>query len=382
MDLKDFTAGSYRMGKKYSYFLPSAINHSFSWTDPEIDELLEQAALKIGELNAFARFNEHINLFGPILLLKEAINSNRIRETLTTLTEALLDINDVAPEKRGDWHKIHNSVRATKAGLDKLSTNSFSSTFLKEIHSILFDGIGFENAVSDYTKAGEFRDRQVLPPEGNSKSQRYPTPEPSELPDLMTDLAFFLQNSKTKIPHLIKIAIACYQLEAITPFQKGNSKMSRLLVTLYLSSNCLLEKPLLCLSEYFNRNKTQYLEHLAGIRSDNSLGLWIKFFLRGIIKSAEDSIETLARSSALKITIEKERIPTFGKRKKLGLVCLEEFFQKPLLSVKDVENMTKLTTKSANALVKAFTDNKILVEMTGYKRNRLFIFDEYIRIFQ
>ena len=234
------------MGKGYSYFLPAEINHSFSWIDPAIDELLEQAALKLGELNAFARFNPHTHLFAPTLLLKEAIHSNRIKETLTTITEALFDENDVAPEKRNDWKKIHNSVKATKAGLKKLSTDSLSSTLLKEVHGILFDGISSQHAVADNTRSGEFRDRQILPPEPDSKNRRYPTPEPSELPDLMTDLAFFLQNSKIRVPHLIKIAIACYQLEAITPFSKGNSKMSRLLVTLYLASNGILEEPTFC----------------------------------------------------------------------------------------------------------------------------------------
>ena len=154
-----------------------------------------------------------------------------------------------------------------------------------------------------------------------------------------------------------------------------------MLITLYLVSSGILDKPLLYLSEFFEKNKTLYYDNLTFVRTKNDLGQWIRFFLTGVIQTAENSVTTLKKTTELKASIEKDRILLMGKRSKQGIEFLHQLFKKPVVTIKDVQAMTSLSPKAANDLVKAFVEQKILVETTGYQRNRVFVFDDYVRMF-
>ena len=197
----------------------------------------------------------------------------------------------------------------------------------------------------------------------------------------MSDLELFLHNTDIKIPHLIRIAIAHYQFETIHPFLDGNGRIGRLLITLYLVSSGILEKPLLYLSDFFEKNKTHYYDNLTFVRTKNDLGQWIKFFLTGIIQTSENAISTLKKIIDLKASLESEKILGLGKRTKQASTFLHALFSKPAVTVKDVQTMTNLSPKAANDLVQTFIILGILREMTGYQRNRVFVFDEYVEMF-
>ena len=197
----------------------------------------------------------------------------------------------------------------------------------------------------------------------------------------MSDLEFFLHNSARNVPHLVKIAIAHYQFETIHPFLDGNGRIGRLLITLYLVSSGILDKPLLYLSDFFEKNKTLYYDNLTFVRTKNDLGQWMKFFLTGVIQTAENSVTTLKKITELKAAIEKERILLMGKRAKQGTEFFHQLFRKPVVTIKDVKKMTGLSPKAANDLAKAFVEQSILVESTGYQRNRVFVFNEYLKMF-
>ncbi|MBT8352832.1 MAG: Fic family protein, partial [Deltaproteobacteria bacterium] len=127
---------------------------------------------------------------------------------------------------------------------------------------------------------------------------------------------------------------------------------------------------------------TLYYDNLTFVRTKNDLGQWIKFFLTGIFQTAENAVETLKKITNLKASIEMERILIMGKRSKLGLEFLHRLFKKPVVTIKDVQSMTGLSPKAANDLVRVFVEQKILVETTGYQRNRVFVFNEYMRMFR
>lgn len=135
------------------------------------------------------------------------------------------------------------------------------------------------------------------------------------------------------------------------------------------------------LSDFFERNKTLYYDNLTFVRTKNDLGQWIKFFLTGVIQTSEKAVTTLEKIMDLKASIEKERILLMGKRSKQGIEFLHELFRKPIVTIKDVQAMTGLSPKAASDLVKAFVEQKILVEMTSYQRNRVFVFEGYVRMF-
>lgn len=144
----------------------------------------------------------------------------------------------------------------------------------------------------------------------------------------------------------------------------------------------MLEEPLLYLSEFFEKNKTLYYDNLTMVRTKNDLGQWIKFFLTGVIQTAENAVNTLKKIIQMKETIGRERILKMRKRSRQAMVLLHHLFKKPVTSVKAVQSITGLSQKAANDLVQAFMKEKLLVETTGYQRNRIFLFEEYLKMFQ
>ncbi|MCP4111683.1 MAG: Fic family protein [Desulfobacteraceae bacterium] len=376
MDIKDFKSGTQRKGYQYKYFLPEKINHTFFWTDETINELLEKASLKLGELNAFSRFVPDTDMFIIMHIFKEAVISSRIEGTQTNIEEALVEEKEISPEKRDDWQEVNNYVSAMNAAIDELKTLPLSNRLIRNTHRILLS-----SGRGEHRYPGEFRRSQNWIGGASLADAVFIPPAHIELPELLNDLELFLHNTDIKIPHLVRIAIAHYQFETIHPFLDGNGRIDRLLITLYLVSNGILEKPLLYLSDFFEKHKTLYYDNLTFVRTKNDLGQWVKFFLTGIFQTAEKAVTTLKKIADLKASIESEKIFLLGKRTRQGAEFLNALFSKPVVRIKDVQAMTNLSHKAASGLVQAFTTIGILKETTGYQRNKVFVFDEYVKMF-
>lgn len=376
MDIADFKAGCLKKGYRYSYFLPEKINHGFIWTDGTINELLEKASLLVGELNSFSCFVPDIDMFIKMHIYKEAIESNKIEGTRTNIEEALHEEKDIDPEEHDDWVEVNNYVNAMNVTIKELTRLPLSNRLIRLTHKLLLSGVRGEKKTP-----GEFRRSQNWIGGATPATASFVPPIETEVPDLMADFEKFLNNQELKIPHLIRIAIAHYQFETIHPFLDGNGRTGRLLITLYLVSNGILGKPLLYLSDFFEKNRSLYYDHLTFVHTKNALGDWLKFFLTGVIQTSENGVKTLKEIADLKKNIEKEMMDSLGKRIKNGYTLLNGLFQKPVVSSKDVQLITDLTPKASNDLIQAFMDLHILKEKTGYSRNRIFIFDDYIKLF-
>lgn len=377
MNISDYKAGTWRKGYQYQYFLPEKINHSFVWTDESINELLEKASLRLGELNSFSRFVPDPDMFIKMHIFKEAVTSSRIEGTQTNIEEAVIEEREINPKKRGDWCEVNNYVTAMNTAIEELKTLPLSNRLIRNTHKILLS-----SGRGEHKNPGEFRKSQNWIGGVSLTDAVFIPPAHAELPDLLADLESFLHNTDIKIPHLIRIAIAHYQFETIHPFLDGNGRIGRLLITLYLVSAGILEKPLLYLSEFFEKNKTLYYDNLELVRTKNDIGQWLKFFLTGVIQTAENGEATLHKITVLKATIEREKILAMGKRTKQGSVLLYALFSKPVVTIKDVQNITSLSPKAANDLVQVFLTAGILKETTGYQRNRVFSFEDYLRLFR
>lgn len=376
MDIKDFKAGILRKGYKYQYFLPEKINHSFFWTEEAINELLEKASLKLGELNSFSKFVPDTDMFLLMHIFKEAVVSSRIEGTRTNIEEALIEEKEISPERRDDWKEVNNYVIAINTAIEDLKKLPLSNRLIKNTHKILLTSVRGE-----HKNPGEIRTSQNWIGGASLADAVFIPPTHEELPELLSDFELFLHNTDLKIPHLIRIAIVHYQFETIHPFLDGNGRVGRLLITLYLVSSGILEKPLLYLSDFFEKNKTIYYDNLTFVRTKNDLAQWLKFFLTGIIQTAEIAVVTLKKITDLKASIEQNKILTLGKRTKQGSLFFRSLFSKPVVTIKDIQTMTGLSPKAANDLAQAFTSLEILREITGYQRNRVFIFDEYVKMF-
>ncbi len=376
MYIKDFKAGIYQSGYEYKYFLPNKINQTYYWTDESINELLEKASYRIGELNSFSRFVPDTNMFIIMHIFKEAVVSSRIEGTRTQIEEALYSEKEINPEKKDDWREVNNYVEAMNSAIIELKNIPLSVRLLKEIHKILMRSVRGGNK-----NPGEFRRSQNWIGGATLKDAVFIPPLHSEVPELMSDLEKFIHNLEIKVPDLVRIAIAHYQFETIHPFLDGNGRIGRLLITLYLVSKNILEKPLLYLSEFFEKNKSLYYDNLTFVWQKNDLKQWIKFFLVAVLETSEKAVNTLKKIVDLKHLIENEKLPKLGKRLTSGKLLLNSLFSKPLIYIKDVKEITGLSPKTCNDLVSWFEENKILKETTGHQRNRIFLFEEYIKLF-
>jgi Fic family protein len=292
------------------------------------------------------------------------------------MEEALVKREDIQPDKRDDWNEVQNYITAINYSIQELEKLPISTRLIKNTHQILLAGVRGKNKLP-----GEFRTSQNWIG-ATLKDAVFIPPHFTQIPDLMGDLEKFIHNENIKVPHLIKIAIIHYQFETIHPFLDGNGRLGRLLVTLILVSTGLLKKPALYLSDFFEKNKNYYYDNLMAARLSNNLTQWIKFFLVGIIETSKSSIGVFKSIIELRRQVETEKLPRLGKKIENGYVLLNLLYQKPIVESKEISEFVKISPATANRLIVQFTEMGILSELTGYKRNRKFIFKDYFEIFQ
>lgn len=376
MDLNDFISGKYVKQIEYKSFSPEKINHEWIVSTPEVNKLLSEANRLIGELNAFSQIVPDVDFFITMHILKEATTSSRIEGTKTNMEEALVKEEDINPEKRDDWAEVQNYIKAINSSIKDLEKLPISSRLIKNTHEIILSGVR-----GKYKIPGEFRRSQNWIG-ATLKDAIFIPPHHSEVIELMSDLEKFINDEENPIPHLIKIAIAHYQFETIHPFLDGNGRLGRLLITLYLVGNDVLKKPSLYLSDFFEKNKGYYYDNLMTVRLTSNLTQWVKFFLVGVIETSKESIQVFKDIIALKNNIETVRLPKLKSKIGNGQLLMNHLFQIPITDSKQVSERLLISASTANRLIQDLIDLKILVELTGYKRNRKFMFKEYFKIFQ
>lgn len=205
MNLKDFKSGTLKQEYKYKSFLPEKINHTFTWDDPQINTMLENATRALGELNAFTMIVPNVDIFIRMHIMKEANTSSKIEGTKTEMDEVLSAKEQIDPEKRDDWQEVQNYVEAMNIAIKDLETLPISNRLIKNVHEILLASVRGETK-----QPGEFRRSQNWIGGSSLATAYFIPPHEMYVGDLMSDLEKFLHNENIHVPHLIKIAIAHY----------------------------------------------------------------------------------------------------------------------------------------------------------------------------
>lgn len=376
MDIRNFKSGRYQQQYEYKSFLPEKVNHAWEIADGEVQRLLSDADRVLGELNAFSQLVPNVDFFIRMHITKEATQSSRIEGTRTNMEEALLDKSDIEPEKRDDWDEVQNYISAINDAIGQLRTLPLSNRLLRDTHKILMQGVRGETK-----QPGQFRNSQNWI--GTSlKNAVFIPPHQDEVVALMGDMEKFIHNNELQVPHLIKVAITHYQFETIHPFLDGNGRLGRLMIALYLADFGLLHKPALYLSDYFERNKTEYIDRLMAVRERNQMKQWLIFFLFGVKETAESSIQVFKDVIKLKGNIEREVLPHFSTRRQENAQTLMQYLYKnPMVSISIVADLLGLKLNTTSMLVNDFVKYGVLHELTGKKRNRVFWFKDYVFIF-
>ena len=374
--MKKFKAGTYILHKGYKPFVPSFINEDIDWKLDELSGLLQDAGLWIGKLNSYADLIPDIDFFIKMYATKEATNSNRIEGTRTTFEDAISPVEQVKPELRDDWHEVQNYIQAINYSVEKLNELPISMRLLKEVHKILLQGVRGEHKTP-----GEIRKTQNWIGGSSLKDAFFIPTEPNLLPEILSDIEKFLHNEYLQVPELIRAGIAHYQFETIHPFLDGNGRTGRLLIILYLISTGLLNKPVLYISDFFERNRMSYYDSLSMVKQNDNITQWLKFFLNGVIETSKNSIKTFDEIIKLKKDVEN-KLTKIGKKAANGQRLLELLYSKPKVNAKLVSEELGVTPATTNGILKSFVEVGILQEKTGFNRNRFYVFEDYIKIFR
>ncbi len=344
----------------------------------QLQEQLSKADRSLGRLDGTVFVLPNPGLFVYMYIRKEAVLSSQIEGTQSSLQDVLAaEAKLLDPDRPGDVNEVINYIRAINYGLERLETLPVSTRLIKEIHEKLMQGVR-----GSHLTPGEIRKTQNwIGPGGCSLNEAaFIPPPPDELPQMLSDLEKYL-HSDSKLPLLIKIGLAHAQFETLHPFLDGNGRMGRLLITLLLCERKVLSRPVLYLSYFLKNNRSEYYDRLQNIRKNGEWEEWLIFFLRGV-----EAVSTQAAFAAKLIILLREKhrnliTATLSHSAGGALQVLEYLYTNPIVSVREVQEVTGTSYPPANELVKSMKAMKILVEITGRKRHRKYMYREYVNLF-
>lgn len=359
----------------YESFQPSSINRQWEVGDMEVQQLLSKADRQLGRLDMYSEYVPNLELFISMHVVKEATQSSRIEGTRTGIEEALLDREHVSAEKRDDWEEVQNYIAAMNRAVEALDDLPFSTRLIRKTHRVLMQGVRGE-----HKQPGQFRTSQNWIGGASIEDALFVPPVHTSIPDLMSDLEMFVHNEEIYVPELLKIAIVHYQFETIHPFLDGNGRVGRVLIPVYLVEQGLLKRPILYLSDFFERNRTHYYDNLMRVRDTDDIAQWLKFFLVGVIETAESGIETFDAIMTLQEEVDA-LVEPLGRRAENARKVIRALYERPLTDAERVATVTGLSMTAAYNLIDAMENQGILTEITGAKRNRLYLFERYLNLF-
>src|SRR5690554_2504240 len=373
--MKKFDAGKFVQQGYYKSFEPTLINRDWMIDDMTVLQLLSQADRHLGRLDMYSEY-VHIEHFIQMHITKEAVESSKIEGTQTNIEEAFLSKDEIHSEKRSDWEEVQNYISAMKDAVEMLHRLPFSSRLIKQTHKVLLQGVR-----SEHKMPGEYRISQNWIGGASINDAVFVPPHHASIAALMSDLEKFANDELNLLPDLLKVALIHYQFETIHPFLDGNGRVGRLLITIYFVSVGILKSPILYLSDFFERHRSLYYDNLMRVRTHNDMEQWIKFFLTGIIETAQTGVMTFDKILQLQKRLDVE-LKELGTRSGDAFKVVEQLYQKPVINAQSVSKIIDKSMSTAYSLISELEKRQILKEITGGERDRIYVFEEYIKLFK
>lgn len=348
----------------------------------ERQALLERATLALGRLDSIALLLPDTQLFLYAYVRREAVLSSQIEGTQSSLSDLLLfELDEVAGVPFDDVVEVSNYVAALEHGMARLRAGfPLCNRLLREMHErLMARGRGSEKM------PGQFRRSQNWIGGTRPGNARFVPPPPHEVDACMGALEAFIHDQANggqgdgKLPVLLKAALAHVQFETIHPFLDGNGRLGRLLIAMLLHDGGVLRQPLLYLSLYLKQHRTVYYELLDRVRTDGEWEAWVDFFLEGVEQTAQGAVQTARRLVDL-FQRDTERVRAAGGRAANVLRVLETMRQRPLCSLGQVAASSGISFPTASKAMLSLAEVGIARELTGQRRNRVFVYDAYLTI--
>jgi Fic family protein len=357
--------------KIYSVFIPNTLPIKILYSE-NIIKKIELANNNLGKLSGLINNLPNSDLFLKPYLKKEAVLSSKIEGTRSSLSDVFkADLQN--KNLNNDLKEVLNYIKALEIGLEEINTKKISLELVLKLNKILLTDVRGNNEF-----VGKIRDVQnwIGTPDSNLETSKYNPPNPENVFSLLNNLIEYI-NLEDNTSILIKTALIHYQFEAIHPFVDGNGRVGRLLIMLYLCKSKLLDKPILYLSEYFDKNKEQYYYHLLNMSTNSDYNGWFEYFLDGII---EQSINTIKKVNKLLEYRNKTR--KYLKEKEVNMkvmIIFDYLFSNPYIDVikgKEILKIDNYTTSKRTIL--KLIDLGVLKE--DNQKNKRYIAEEINRI--
>lgn len=323
--------------------------------------LIDRAERAISRLDGLSGLLPDTSLFVYSYVRKEALLSSQIEGTQSSFADLLLFETKQAPGvPLQDVREVSDYVSALNAGLGRPVTVAL----LRRLHRVLL-----RSSRGGEKSPGQYRRRQVWIGGDRPSRARFVPPPASLVPRCMRELDRFLRSDA---PPLLKIALAHVQLETIHPFRDGNGRIGRLMISLQLCSEGLMREPLLYGSTWLKAHRREYYDRLQAVRSDGDWEGWVRFFVEGLIASADDALDTARR---ILLLFENHRRQLSGSP--TALAIFEALQRRPIATVALLQKATGLTFPTVTA---ALTRMPFVRELTGGRRNRVFVYAPYVAL--
>lgn len=363
-------------GETYNSYLPKPLPPQPPLEMDKIYPLLDAANVALGRLDGLSLILPDQSLFLYMYIRKEAVLSSQIEGTQSSLSDLLLYENHEVPGvPNQDVIEVSNYVAAMEHGLKRIQ-NGFPLTLrlIREMHEVLLNkGRGSSK------QPGEFRRSQNWIGGTRPGNAKFVPPPPDKVIDLLGAMEKFLHDENVTLPTLIKAALAHHQFETIHPFLDGNGRIGRLLITFILCVEGILRKPMLYLSLYFKTHRQAYYDHLQLVRETGDWEEWIQFFLKGVIEAANQAIETAQK--ILKLFAEDRKEIESMEKSSAYIFRLHNYLQKhPITDAMLVVKNCTMALPTANKSLKQLMELKIIKEVTGRSRNRIYAYSKYLDI--
>jgi Fic family protein len=362
-------------GESFQAFVPNPLPVKPALELEGLAAKISEATLALGRLDGQILHLPDIKLFLYFYVRKEALLSSQIEGTQSSFDDLLLyESKEVPGVPDEDVEEVSHYVSAIEHGLKRMEKLPLSLRLLKEIHAILLQG-----GRGSTKQPGEFRHSQNWIGGSRPGNAMFVPPPPGKVMECMGNLELFLHNKFGKTPPLIKAALAHVQFETIHPFLDGNGRLGRLLITLLLCSENVLNAPILYLSLYFKQYRKTYYELLTRVREDGAWEVWLEFFLDAIIATAKEASESTDK--IIKIFSEdKAKIETLGRPRVSAMKVYEYLQEKGKCRIPKLAVALDMSQPTAAASLDHLEKLDIIKEVTGSKRDRMFEYTRYLDV--
>lgn len=374
-------SGSYvRQPQGYAAFIPTSLPPSPQLRiDDRMNTALSRADRALGRLDGSIETLPHPELFLSMFVRREAVLSSQIEGTQASLNDVIrAEAAIVDRAMPSDVGEVQNYIRAMNRGAAMLDELPISTRLISELHRVLM-----EDVRGQHQSPGEIRTSQNwIGPSGCSLDNAlFVPPPPGKVHELLGQLETFIHD-QAPLPPLLRIGMAHGQFETIHPFLDGNGRVGRLLITLFLVEKEILRQPVLYLSYYFKKHRAEYYERLQNLRSNGDWEGWLLFFLEGVASVANLAAETAHKVLRLRENDRQAVILTFERATATPLRLLDQLYRLPITNPTLVAKDYDVSYPTANWIVQQLEQVGILREVTSRKRNRIYVHDEYMKLFE